>query len=112
MMKVKVIDSFDGFQKLEPIWNDLLCRSDIDIPFMTFEWFSCWWQAFTGEEKPFILLVKENGRIVGIAPLMETKIRYRKFLQVKAITFIANKHTSRAGLILIEKLKYILQMDL
>jgi CelD/BcsL family acetyltransferase involved in cellulose biosynthesis len=108
MMKIEVIDSFDKFCELEPIWNGLLSKSSIDIPFMTFEWFSCWWRAFAEDGKPFILLTKENGNLFGIAPLMQTKIKYRS-LPAKAITFIANEHTNRAGFILLERKKEVVR---
>jgi CelD/BcsL family acetyltransferase involved in cellulose biosynthesis len=108
-MKIEVIDSFERFCELEPVWNDLLSQSDVDNPHLTFEWFSCWWEAFTEKEKPFIVLVKENTTVLAIAPLMETRIRYRNYLTVKTITFIANKHTNRAGFILGSKKKSVVR---
>lgn len=106
MLKAEIIDQFDGFLKLEPIWNNLLSQSDLNIPFMTFEWFFCFWQCYSEDMKPFILIVKEDDDILGIAPLMEMKTRYRA-LPVKAITCFANVHTNRAGFILLRKKKEV-----
>ncbi|MFH1776274.1 MAG: GNAT family N-acetyltransferase [Candidatus Omnitrophota bacterium] len=102
MMQIEVIDKFDKFLKFESVWNDLLAQSDMDIPFMTFEWFSCWWKCYGDKNEMFIILVKQGGEIIAIAPLMKKMIKFRG-LPVRAITLICNDHSNRVGFVIIKK---------
>ena len=99
MLKIDRIDNFEEFLKLEPIWNTLLAQSDCDMPFLTFEWFSCWWKTFGLNSELILLLIKDKDQITAIAPLMRKKIKWR-WLPVVAISFIANYHSNRCGLII------------
>ena len=98
MTDIEVIDTFDTFCGLENVWNELLSKSDIDIPFMTFEYLCFWWKLYGSAQQPLILVVKDAGAIVAVAPLMRKKIIWRG-LPVTAITFLANYHSMRTGLI-------------
>ena len=104
MLEIEVVNTYDGFLSLEGIWNNLLSKSDINIPFMTFEWMSIWWKNYGKASDLLILLIKNDGAVIGIAPLMKTRINLRG-LSVKAITFIVNAHSNRAGFILIAEKK-------
>ncbi len=99
MVNIEAIESPDGLIKLEQIWNSLLAKTNIEHPFLTFEWISCWWKSYGDGDKPLVLVAREEGEVVGIVPLMKTMIVHRGF-RLKAITFIANYHTNRAGFIL------------
>ncbi|MHB9154863.1 MAG: GNAT family N-acetyltransferase, partial [Endomicrobiales bacterium] len=98
-MEIQEITTFDRFLALEPVWNGLLERSDADVPFLTFEWMSSWWKSFGSGNELFILVAKDGGETVAIAPLMRTKTTWRG-LPVRAVSFMANEHSFRAGLIL------------
>lgn len=111
MLKIEIIDNFDKFVSLEPVWNKLLSYSDADNIFMTFEWLSCWWRSYGEGNKMMIYLVREDNEIVAIAPLMRTVTKFRG-LPVRAITFITNDHSGRTGLILIKKKKEIVNLML
>ena len=54
---------------LEPEWNELLNRSRSDNPFQTFEWYSSWLDVFSKGYKLLTLVARENGQLMGIAPL-------------------------------------------
>lgn len=107
MLKIELINDYEKFLALEPVWNQTLAKSDIDIPYMTFEWFASWWKSYQGDNSLFILLVKEGDEILGIAPLMTQKIKFRG-LPVKAVKFICNDQTSRAGFISSERHEAVL----
>jgi CelD/BcsL family acetyltransferase involved in cellulose biosynthesis len=69
-IRIEVISELSGFKRLEPAWNDLLGRSAVDNPYLTYEWFLSWWEAF-GERHDLFLLIARRGReIIGLAPLM------------------------------------------
>ena len=76
MLEIEIIEDFDRFLELEPVWNKTLTKSDIDIPFLTFEWFECWWRWYENDNALFIILVKEGEEILGIAPLMIKRIKF------------------------------------
>jgi CelD/BcsL family acetyltransferase involved in cellulose biosynthesis len=69
-LKVVEIDNLSGFLALEEKWNDVLSRCDHNV-FSTWEWLTCWWKHF-GKGKRLVLLLAEedDGKIIGIAPLM------------------------------------------
>ena len=58
---------------MEQAWNDLLDRSNPQVPFLRFEYLQAWWQHRGGGEWPqdaqlAILLGHKNGVLAGIAP--------------------------------------------
>jgi CelD/BcsL family acetyltransferase involved in cellulose biosynthesis len=99
MIQIDRIEYFDQLQKLESEWNRLLSESNNDNFFITFEWASSWWLNYGKDNRLMVLVAKSNDKIVGIAPLMVTKIKYRGVC-LKAVTFIANDQTSRADFVL------------
>jgi len=100
MYTYEVVDTFDKFKKLQPLWNTLLDQSDIvDAPFMTFEWFASWWQYYGNNNKMFVILVREGSETVGIAPFMRTKMSWRGF-PLAAISVMDNYACGETGLIL------------
>jgi CelD/BcsL family acetyltransferase involved in cellulose biosynthesis len=98
MMDIELIDTVEGFRRLEPVWNDILASSDIDIPFMTFEWFSVWWTVYGKENDLLVLVLREAGEIIALAPLLRTRTRLMG-LPVRMVGLIDNGHADRVGLI-------------
>ena len=70
---IEEIDSFEGFLRLEKIWNKLLFVSQMNEPYLTYEWQLSWFKNFGQGSKLFILLVKAGGEVYGIAPLIISK---------------------------------------
>jgi len=75
------IDNFGDMLSLENQWNALLKKSNIDSPFMTFEFISTWWKHFGDDSKLFVLAVYDGEQLVGIAPLMQKKRSIFRVLQ-------------------------------
>ena len=75
------------WETLSDIWNQVLKKSESNNIFLTWEWISTWWRHFGEGRKPLILLLKKEGNIIGIAPLMYTRQRI-KFLNLGIIEFI------------------------
>ena len=59
-----------SFDSLESSWNDLRQRLGWDSVFALPRWLKVWWQAFAEGSELYLFDVKENGNIIGIAPLM------------------------------------------
>lgn len=69
--KFEIFRDAAGLDALESEWNDLLQRSSADSVFMTFEYIRTWWRAYGGRFQLFLITARgEDGRLVGIAPLM------------------------------------------
>ena len=65
------------FSELNPNeWNALLSESITDVPFLRYEYLDAWWSTRGGGEWPqaelALVSARENGRLVGIAPLFST----------------------------------------
>lgn len=106
-MKVEVVTNFDDFLSLECDWNGLLERSSHDTIFLRHEWFRCWWEAFGKGKQLFVLLIKDKGEIIGIAPLMKSKERFRG-MPIRKIGFIKDDNAAHADFILAEKKKEVI----
>ncbi|MBI4465506.1 MAG: GNAT family N-acetyltransferase, partial [Acidobacteria bacterium] len=97
-LNVEVVSDHSAFLNLEPVWDRLVERANIDHPFVTFPWVHTWWKCFGSGRKLHILVVKAGDEVIGIAPLMLTK---RKIfgVKVRCLEFLANGHTPRFDVI-------------
>jgi CelD/BcsL family acetyltransferase involved in cellulose biosynthesis len=91
-IEIEIISEYERFAGLQPVWNDLLAKSASDHVCMTFEWFRAWWDAFGANNRLFVLLMREGGRLIGIAPLMRERTLHRG-IPVQRIGFMANDHS-------------------
>ncbi|MFA5975528.1 MAG: GNAT family N-acetyltransferase [Elusimicrobiota bacterium] len=66
-MDIKRIDEVE-FLQLKEEWNTLLGRSSADNVFLRWEWMYTWWEIFKKQRTLFILTVRHEGRLVGVAP--------------------------------------------
>lgn len=69
-MIIHVVRKLEELAPQAERWNALLARSRSNSVFLTWEWIELWWQVFGGKLTPTVLLAEEDGRWVGIAPLM------------------------------------------
>ena len=67
-MELTAYRDASGFEALRGEWNQLLARAQGDCVFYTWEWHSIWWEAYQPGEL-MILACREEGRLLGIAPL-------------------------------------------
>lgn len=75
-MDLKLYQNFPKELKTE--WNELLAQSGVHVPFLRYEYLETWWQTRGGGEWPqdarlAIITGREEGRLVGIAPLFEAE---------------------------------------
>ncbi len=105
---VDVVRDYDAFLALETEWNDAVERAQVPHPFLRHEWIRTWWDAFgrstrsarAGQEPELhIIVVRDEGRITGIAPLMrESTTVYG--LPVRRLALLANEHTPRIDFVI------------
>jgi CelD/BcsL family acetyltransferase involved in cellulose biosynthesis len=91
----RIVQDYETFQALKTDWNDLLDRSDAVFTWLTHEWLSCWWRAFGTGAQMFVPTVRQEGRLVGAAPMMIVQTR-TKGLMCKVLRFMENGITPRS----------------
>ncbi|MDI6604894.1 MAG: GNAT family N-acetyltransferase [Thermoanaerobacteraceae bacterium] len=70
-ISIKIVKDIKTLIESEDAWEGLKNNANI-YPFNTFEWIINWWKYFGNGKKMFILLFKNDCKIIGIAPLMIT----------------------------------------
>ncbi|RMG55986.1 MAG: GNAT family N-acetyltransferase [Acidobacteria bacterium] len=105
MITVESIQSLERFRALEKEWDDLLARCPHRTPFLTHGWMMTWWKYFGPGKTLCILVLREAGRLVAIAPLMKYwgwfYDRYLK-LPARVVETMANYHSNRVDFIYAE----------
>ncbi len=79
-MQIATIRALPEFLSLEKEWNNLLEISASHVPFLRHEYIAAWWQGLGGGEwshgELYIVTARrEDGQLIGIAPLFETNNR-------------------------------------
>jgi CelD/BcsL family acetyltransferase involved in cellulose biosynthesis len=90
------------FQKMSDIWNRVLEKSRSNNIFLTWEWISTWWKHFGEGRKLLVLLLKKDGRIIGIVPLMYAQ-KKMNLVSLGMIEFIGVGLADYSDLILTEE---------
>src|SRR5262245_58492565 len=97
-LRVETISDAGSFRALNLEWDKLLASSSLDYPFATHSWTRTWWECF-GQNRPLhIIVVREGGSVVGIAPMMEDCERLYGF-KLRKLSFLWNPHVPRCDLI-------------
>lgn len=78
---VEVVDDPVRFAALEPEWNELLADSAAGCPFLTWDWLHAWWTHLGGDRRLSIVIVRQEGRLIAIAPLSLSRARLPWFWQ-------------------------------
>jgi len=95
-MDFKILTQECEFWNLKATWNALNRESISPNLTVSHEWVWTWWKAFGSSGTLWILVAKENGEIVGIAPFMKTRIsKFRT--RLRTIQFLANAHSNKTG---------------
>ena len=88
-MDIEVITDTEAFGALREEWNELLSRSSTRHIFLTHEWQYTWWRHFgTGDANLLILLVRDQKRLVGIAPLRRGRMTIGGLPVLRQISFL------------------------
>jgi CelD/BcsL family acetyltransferase involved in cellulose biosynthesis len=66
------------FSEIDPgSWNNLLAEAITDVPFLRYEYQRAWWEGLGGGEwkqaELLLISARENGQLIGIAPLFLTE---------------------------------------
>ncbi len=72
-MTTELLQDPSAFSALRDEWNELLANSESDCVFLTWEWLHTCWKHLAGDRRLSIIAVRQDGRLVGIAPLAARK---------------------------------------
>jgi CelD/BcsL family acetyltransferase involved in cellulose biosynthesis len=99
---LEVVSSVARFLEIETEWNDAVDRAGVTHPFLRHEWLQTWWECFGGARALHIVVVRFNGRIAAIAPLMRESV-HMYGVRIRRIDLLHNDHTPRADFIVAER---------
>jgi CelD/BcsL family acetyltransferase involved in cellulose biosynthesis len=68
-----VIVDAPAFDQLLPEWDALLASCPSKTPFLTSGWIDCWRRHAIGDRSLHVIAVREQGRLVAVAPLMRAR---------------------------------------
>ena len=92
MLTIEIITEYTKLESIKEIWNKLLQKSKIHAPYMTYEWFKTAWEYLDNDKELHIILVKDDGEIIAIAPFLVSR---KKFLGLSfnKLCFVRNANT-------------------
>ncbi len=67
-MQVALVTTNEAFLALQGEWDDLVSQCDEDNPFRRWFWNHCWWKHFGHKRQLAIVVAREAGQLVGLAP--------------------------------------------
>ena len=90
-MEYKIITTTEGFAKLKDDWQQIENQSSKTTIFSTFNYCFSWWKTFQNisEIKLWVIVVLNNNKIVGIAPLIIETLKIRFGAKIDIIKFLA-----------------------
>jgi CelD/BcsL family acetyltransferase involved in cellulose biosynthesis len=68
-MQISVVSTVLELQRLGPEWDELVAASESDNPFLQWDWCSTWWRHYGAGHELAVVLVRDGGQLVGLAPL-------------------------------------------
>ncbi len=89
MIKIEKVTTRAAFARLESEWDALLRNSESDTITLTHAWLWTWWEVFRGGRQLCLLLAREDGELVGIAPLLKRRVR-RYGVSLRRVEFLAS----------------------
>ncbi len=96
---IHVVTEYREFLELEPVWNQLADQAAIEFPFIRHEWVRALWECFEPAGSLYVMVVAEQGRPIGIAPLMRDRTRLYG-IPVRRIRALTNVYSERFDFIL------------
>lgn len=80
MTTPETVESPEALARLQVEWDALLGRCPHRTPFLTWRWVANWWRHFGAGKRLAVVVVREAGTAVLIAPLMSYRGRLHALL--------------------------------
>jgi len=91
MVNCHVIQSIEEFKALETEWDSLLSRSHSNTIFLTWSWLFHWWHVFGIDYKLYVIILRKNAKLLGIAPLLLKSTNYKRILKYRSLKFLGSE---------------------
>jgi CelD/BcsL family acetyltransferase involved in cellulose biosynthesis len=88
MMEIELINDAGSLEAICEEWNALLLQAETKATELSYEWQLTYWKYVNDRAELFVLVARENGRIIGIAPLRLSTVRIFG-LKTRMLEFIA-----------------------
>lgn len=88
MLDTEIIDDPAVFAGLKTEWNELLWESSSNNLFLSWEWLYSWWQYLADKRQLYLITVRENQRLLAIAPLCLAPPRLQRLMPFGNIEFL------------------------
>lgn len=75
-LEFQVITDLERLDALEPEWNELWSARQSPEPMQSYRWLRAWWRHYGAERSLAIGLLRDRGRLIGIAPCCMRRFRY------------------------------------
>jgi CelD/BcsL family acetyltransferase involved in cellulose biosynthesis len=86
---IEVITRWDDLIDHRHAWLDLLARSSTNEPMLSPQWLETWWQVFGEGRNLRTVLVYQDGRLIGLAPLLARRIWHRGVIPLRRLELLA-----------------------
>jgi CelD/BcsL family acetyltransferase involved in cellulose biosynthesis len=88
-MFVRVITQDGDFSAMQPAWEELFLCNPSHRPYQSWEWNFTWWKHHGSAGDLRLIVVEDDGRLLGVAPLYLAR-RFRG-IPLRHLRFIAHK---------------------
>ena len=68
--EVVVLEENRDFAALEAEWGDLHHNAPLATPFQSWAWLYSWWESYGGDYKLRLIVIRADGVLVGLLPMM------------------------------------------
>ena len=89
----RIVDNLNGFERLKFDWNNLAEKSRSYLPWLSWEWFDLCIKHFFAKDKFVILLLYQEGRIVGIAPFIVRREVFKGVFSIRKVELMGNHYS-------------------
>lgn len=89
-LTIEIITRWDELIERRHAWLELMARSSANEPMLSPPWLETWWQVFSEGRTLRAVLVYEDGRLIGLAPLLVRRVWHRGAIPLRRIEFVAS----------------------
>lgn len=99
---IKIVKGIQSFGRLKDDWEYVFHQTEYKYPFLSFDWCFRWWNSCRGNRSLYIVVVYEDGRCIGIAPLC-----IRPQGPFRTLEFLVSERSDYLDFIVAEKKRFL-----
>lgn len=88
MIDVAIVHDVGAFEAMRAEWTELLEASAADSLFLTWEWLFTWWRHCAEGRTLWLVTVRSDGQLVGIAPLALAQPSLARLVPLRTLEFL------------------------